>query len=402
MLAVYLSPLYLLINGYLLWRLIHWMGACHHFFKKKAVRAGIVALYLFFALALLVGFFLPPGSLQRFFKSVGNYWIGVLLYGVLSVAIAELIRLIIYRFAKSQKERLQTDRAFAVAGGIVAVVILVMSLWGVVNARIVHTTPYEVKVAKDGGKFEELNVVLAADLHLGYNIGCRQTERIVEKINRQDADLVVLAGDIFDNEYEALEDPEELAAILRSIKSRYGVYACYGNHDIQEKILAGFTFGKKGEKKMSDPRMDRLLEDAGITLLQDEQVLIEDSLYLYGRPDAKKPGRGIEKRKEPEEITKEMNKEKPILVMDHEPSQLQELAEAGVDVDLCGHTHDGQLFPGNLLMGFIWENPCGYLQKGKMHNIVTSGAGLFGPNMRVGTKAEICAVHIVFQPEHSK
>ena len=75
---------------------------------------------------------------------------------------------------------------------------------------------------------------------------------------------------------------------------------------------------------------------------------------------------------------------------------LGELADAGVDIDLCGHTHDGQMFPGNLTIKLMWENACGYLQKGKMHNIVTSGVGLFGPNMRVGTKAEICPITIYF------
>ena len=121
---------------------------------------------------------------------------------------------------------------------------------------------------------------------------------------------MVIAGDIFDNDYEALDDPEKLTAILRGINSRYGVYACYGNHDIQEKILAGFTFDSKDSKKTSDLRMDRFLEKAGIVLLQDEGVLIDDSFYLFGRADAGKPGRGIDKRMTPEEITENMDKTK--------------------------------------------------------------------------------------------
>ena len=132
--------------------------------------------------------------------------------------------------------------------------------WGAANARVVRTTRYDVTVDKAAGGLDSLNIVLAADLHLGYNIGCRQMERMVRKINAEDPDLVVFAGDIFDNEYEALDDPERLISIFRGIKSRYGVYACYGNHDIEEKILAGFTFHKKGEKKVSDVRMDEFLE----------------------------------------------------------------------------------------------------------------------------------------------
>ena len=75
---------------------------------------------------------------------------------------------------------------------------------------------------------------------------------------------------------------------------------------------------------------------------------------------------------------------------------LEALAAAGVDVDLCGHTHDGQMFPGNLTVRLFWENACGYLRVGSMHSIVTSGVGLFGPNMRVATRAEICPITIHF------
>ena len=236
---------------------------------------------------------------------------------------------------------------------------------------------------------------MVADLHLGYSIGTWHMEQMVERVNTLEPDLIVIAGDIFDNEYEALENPEELIKILSGMKSRYGVYACYGNHDIEEKILAGFTFSGKNEK-MSDPRMDEFLEKAGIRLLADEEVLIDDSFYLYGRPDYERPGRGIAVRKSPEEITDGMDKNLPILMIDHEPRELQELADAGVDVDLCGHTHDGQMFPGNFTIHFFWENPCGYLQKGNIHNIVTSGIGVFGPYMRVGTKSEICDISINF------
>lgn len=82
--------------------------------------------------------------------------------------------------------------------------------------------------------------------------------------------------------------------------------------------------------------------------------------------------------------------------MDHQPKELQETADAGADLDLCGHTHNGQMFPGNLLIHLLWENPCGYLKKGSMHNIVTSGAGIWGPGMRVGTDCEICSITVNF------
>ena len=95
-------------------------------------------------------------------------------------------------------------------------------------------------------------------------------------------------------------------------------------------------------------------------------------------------------------LTASMDSAKPIIVIDHEPKELQELSDAGVDLDLSGHTHDGQMFPGNLTIKLMWENACGYLKKGNMHSIVTSGVGVFGPKMRVGTKNEVCNITVTF------
>lgn len=332
-------------------------------------------------------------------KLLSNYWLGVLVYAIMTLGIADGVRLIIKYPLKNinfpGREILFSNVGTAVIGTVCAVIISVISIYGVINAGNIQTTKYEISVGKKAGKLKSLNVVLIADLHLGYNIGCRQMEQMAEKINAQNPDLVVVAGDIFDNEYEALDNPDRLAEILRGIHSKYGVYACYGNHDIQEKILAGFTFGGRA-KKQSSVEMDEFLEKAGFTLLRDEYVLIDNAFYLYGRPDYERPGRGIEERKTAQEITDNMDLSLPVLVIDHEPRELQELADAGVDADLCGHTHDGQLFPGNITIKFLWENACGYLKKDNMHNIVTSGVGLFGPNMRVGTKSEICDIVMHF------
>ena len=90
--------------------------------------------------------------------------------------------------------------------------------------------------------------------------------------------------DIFDNEYEGIKNPKKTAAILRSLKSRYGVYACWGNHDLSEPILAGFTF-RNAKKDYDDPRMRNFLESANIRLLDDETVLIDKRFYLTGRKD---------------------------------------------------------------------------------------------------------------------
>ncbi|MCB6200357.1 metallophosphoesterase [Extibacter muris] len=392
MIAVFLAPVYILLNIYVFCWLIRWMGACTRHFKKRPVRAAVLVVYSFFALSILLSFFWPV----RWLKTLTNIWFGTVCYILLTVAAADLIRIILKYVVKVDRQRLSSRRTFVTAGTVCIAVILSVSVYGFLNGKHIRTTEYDVAIDKDAGDIHSMKVVLTADLHLGYNTGNYEMEQMVKKINAQDPDLVVIAGDFFDNDFDALDDPDKIAATLRGIKSSYGVYACYGNHDVQEKILAGFTFNHD-EKKVSDPRMDQFLADSNITLLRDEGVLVEDSFYLYGRADEERPGRGIDERRTAVELTEGMDMDKPVIVIDHEPKELDELAQAGVDLDLCGHTHDGQMFPGNVTIKLMWENAYGYLKKGKMHNIVTSGVGVFGPNMRVGTKSEICAIDVSFR-----
>ena len=415
MIAVCLSPLYLLLCAYVFYRLQTWLERCLPYLARKRIRIPICVFYLCVAFSILAAFLLEPSPAKRLLKQLSNTWLGVLLYALLVIAAADLIRLALRRlFFREESRRKLSGKScrrlpakprwiellfsrggHAAIGAVCILCICVCSLAGIVSADRIRVTEYELYVDKEAPGIEELKIVLVADLHLGYSIGIRHMEQMVSLINEEDADLVVMAGDIFDNEYEALENPEALARILKGIESRYGVYACYGNHDIKEKVLAGFTFASAGEKA-SDPRMDAFLEEAGIRLLREEGVLIEDAFYLYGRPDYGRPGRGIRVRKTPEQVVAGMDPSKPIIVMDHQPRELAELAEAGVDIDLCGHTHDGQTFPGNLTARLFWENICGYLRKGDMHNIVTSGVGVFGPDMRLGTRSEICAITVRF------
>lgn len=132
-------------------------------------------------------------------------------------------------------------------------------------------------------------------------------------------------------------------------------------------------------------------------LLRDQSVLIDQAFYVIGRQDYSTEKKAGIVRATPEELVEGLDQSKPIIVIDHQPRELQELSNAGVDLDLCGHTHDGQLFPGNIATAVFWENSCGYLRKGSMQNIVTSGVGLWGPNLRVGTNSEVCIIDITFE-----
>ena len=99
------------------------------------------------------------------------------------------------------------------------ILIVSTSFYGVCNARNIRTTSYHVTIHKKAENHKKLKIILLADLHLGYNIGCSQMKQMVMKVNQQSPDLIVVAGDIFDNEYDALDDPDQLVKIFRQLKS---------------------------------------------------------------------------------------------------------------------------------------------------------------------------------------
>ena len=395
MIAIYLSPIYLLLNLYILRWAYLWMGTCHSILRTLGFRLIFAVIYVLLSTSLLTGFLIKnPKSLHRMLKITGNYFLGIFLYTLIIILLADFGRILLkYVFHASW---IHSRTAFTVAGAICALLILLLSACGIFHAKYIKTTSYDVIINKTIPERTSMKVVLLADTHFGYNAGVLHARELVRKINKQKPDLVCIAGDIFDNEYDAIRNPEKLEKTLRGIKSTYGVYACWGNHDLNEEILAGFTFKHKdGDlSDIKDPRMKKFLKDSNIHILKDESVLINDQFYVIGRKDASLTEKIHETRKAPAQLTEKLDRDKPIIMIDHQPKELQELADAGVDLDLCGHTHDGQTFPGNFTIKLMWENPCGLLSKDNMTNITTSGAGVWGPAMRIGTDSEICSINI--------
>lgn len=438
MIFLWLSPLFIAANIFYIFEISKWLKAIDRAISSnrphktahailKFIRIMYDVLWSIASLSIYIAFLIPNVpkesapflyNLKRIFKLIGNYHLGVFIYMGMALLVILLCRLIEIIICHNHKISIdKTSDRFNIRRAAIGMVyvsfVVFITLYGVHKAGDIKTNRYDVSLAgrKVAGSADEalggagnsasdvdLKIVMVADLHLGYNIGCRQMDKMVKLINAEKPDIVLIAGDIFDNEFEALDAPEKLAGILSSIESKYGTYAVYGNHDVSEKIIGGFTFNWKDPAKGSSNEMDDFIDKCGITLLMDEYVLIDDSFYIYGRPDYEKPGKSVVTRKSPAQVTEGLDPSKPVIVIDHEPRELSELADAGVDLDLCGHTHDGQFFPMNLTSRyFTWENSAGLLVKRNMTNIVTSGVGLFGPNIRIGTQAEICAIEVRFK-----
>lgn len=394
MIFLFLLPFYLGVSSYMMFRFFYWMKHCNHRFNWLRFKVPFAVVYFFMALSPVIAFLLPKSAVAIVIRRISTYWIGIMLYSLLYVVLFDLLRLIA-KHTKLKNTLLFSRGSGISIGSVVVACAVATCLYGIFNARNIKVNEYSVTVNKSCGSDKHLKAVLVADLHMGYAIGVDHITNMVEKINQQDADIVIIAGDIFDNSYDGMDDPEGIKAQLKSIKSKYGVYAVYGNHDIDEKILMGFTFDWGG-KQLHSEKMTNFMKECNIKLINDESVLINDEFYLVGRRDTDKPGTEDGTRAEISELTKDLDKTKPIFVLSHEPDELQKTADAGADIDFSGHTHDGQLFPGNLTIGLFWENPCGMIKKDNMYSIVTSGVGVYGTFMRVGTDAEICSVDIDF------
>ena len=356
MVAVFLGPLYFAWHVYLLWRIQKWLRGVSRFFNNKAVFMTVNLAYLFMAFTIVIGFLSPAGSgFKRVTTIIGNYWLGGTLYVTMSYVLVWIFYKVVISVPAFKPEFWKRPHIQRVTGLVMVILTAVLCIIGIISAHDIKIKKYTVEVDEPGFGTEDIRICLVADIHMGYNIGIDFVSEMVEKINSTDPDLVLIGADINDNAYEAIEDPED--------------------------------------KKEASPAMDEFLKKAGVINLRDEYVVIDDRLILYGRPDYERPGRGIEDRRSPQEIMDFIGEtDLPVLVLDHEPRELDELAEAGVDIDLCGHTHDGQTFPGNIVCALKWKNSCGYKVFGDMDSIVTSGVGLFGPFMRLGTDAEVCEI----------
>lgn len=401
MVALFLAPIYLAVCFYVLNWMLKWMTVCNNFFSLPAFRYGFSALYILTATTLLSSFLIKkPAWLHRILKQISNLWLGTFLYALLGIGIADLVRIILYFSWFSRTSWFHSRWMFAFTGFFTGALILFFSFYGFLHAKKLYTTRWNIHSDKTCSGHSNLKIVLIADLHLGYNTDEHFLKRLVRRINKLQPDLVVVAGDTFDNEFHAISHPQKCASILADLQSTYGTYCCYGNHDLDEAILAGFTFG--GQKEDADERFEQFFHDAHMTLLDDEIRLIDNRFYLIGRKDPARCKKLASEtgRMTPKQLTEHLDHSKPILIIDHQPKELSLLADAGADLILGGHTHNGQLFPGNLFLPLMWENPYGILKKGKAYSIVTSGAGIWGPNMRLGTKSEICLIEIQFDSVH--
>lgn len=242
-----------------------------------------------------------------------------------------------------------------------------LAVYNAYMPRVVH---YQVNLDKPLAK--PLRIGMASDLHLGKWFGGQQLDRLAEIFKQQQVDLILLPGDIMDDNVSAYL-AENMRPHLAKLTAPLGVYATLGNHDF-----------------LGQPRkIAQEIERAGIKVLWDQAVEIDGKFAVVGRNDELNKMRPTTKK-----LIEPLNKQLPIFLMDHRPSEIETHAKLPIDLQVSGHTHRGQIFPANLVTASIYPLDYGYAQFGLGHYVVTSGYGFWGVPMRLGSQSEVVIIDV--------
>lgn len=253
---------------------------------------------------------------------------------------------------------------------------MLILIWGRYNFTRIKIEKLDININKKA-KIETLKIIAASDLHLGYSINKKYLKKIVDLINAQKPDIILLVGDIADG-YSAPIIEQNMREEFLQLKAPLGVYGVTGNHECYGDMKNTVDY----------------LKSAGIIMLQDSLVLLDNDIYIAGRND-----KTIKNRKKLDAILENIDKEKPVILLDHQPFNLGQAEENGVDLQLSGHTHGGQIFPFTLITKLVYEKQHGYLKKNNTHYYITSGAGGWGPKLRIGSQSEIVEITLRFEHE---
>lgn len=379
-LAVFLS-VYGVVNFYIGWhgwRFFRSMGIVAHGWVYWPLFWLLASLYL---LSRAVNHHLPDAVYEAS-HFIGAYWLAAMMYLFLILLAIDLVRLLDLAFRFLPSSWLHGPRSTAATGIAIGVVVLSLLAWGSRNAVSPVVTTYEIDVPKRAGNLRELDAVLVSDIHLGTIVNRKRLESLVARINALGPDVVFLAGDVLDEDVGPFVD-QGMSEVMKKLAAPLGVYAIPGNHEYIGGHLAEFA---------------SYLEDAGVKVLIDRTVTVAGAFHIVGRDDLSGARMKGSPRKPLSELVAGLDPSLPLVLMDHQPFDLGQAEKAGIDLQLSGHTHRGQLFPNNLVTRKIFELDYGYKKKGSLNVVVSSGYGTWGPPVRIGSRSEIVRLKLRFSP----
>lgn len=304
-----------------------------------------------------------------FFTITGSYWLAILQYAVLLLPLADLAYWILHLLGLS-------GHTVTIWTGIIVLVAFAgLFSIGTFNAYSPIVRTYPIFIAKRAGERKMLRIAMASDMHFGNLSGRSHLKRMVKVMKKLNPDIILLPGDIID------DDPapfmrKKMGDLMKELNAPLGIFGVLGNHEYYGGAIPEFT-----------EEMERI----GVTILLDQKVKIDNAFFLVGRKD-----KTDAKRESMEKLLSDVDKDLPIIVMDHQPTELKQAETYGADLLLSGHTHKGQMAPNHFITRKVFELDWGYLKKNSLHAIVSSGYGFWGPPIRIGSRSEVVQIDVSF------
>jgi predicted MPP superfamily phosphohydrolase len=340
--------------------------------------------FILLSLTYLSGRFLERSSLHatgEVLTRLGTFWLAAFVYFLLLVIFIDLLRLINHFLPLLPEIVLANYGRFKLYMFIGAVgIVFITVLAGYINARNPKITRLNFTIDKVVQGKKSLHMVFASDIHLGTVIRKERLQNIIGKINGLKPDIIVFGGDVVDEDIAPVIR-QNLGEDLLQLHAPLGVYTVTGNHEYIGGVEPAVSY----------------LSEHGLQFLRDTAILIDGRFYLAGREDKDMTRFSGKPRKALHDILADVDKSLPIIMIDHQPFNLGKVAAEGVDFQLSGHTHDGQLWPFGYLTARIYELSHGYKKKENSHFYVSNGLGTWGPPVRTGNRPEIVDIVIEFK-----
>lgn len=321
-------------------------------------KIAISLIYWAVAFSMFIMIFLRdkdiPYSLAKGLFNIGAAW----LFFSCATAILLLAIDIISRFIPATQGNLWWALGISTA----------LFAYGNYNYRHPQAVPLDITLDKP--MKGELKIAVMSDLHLGYGTDKGDLKRFVKLINERKPDVILIAGDLIDNNLRPVYC-EHLQDELLQLQAPQGIYMAPGNHE--------YISGIEECKNFLATTNIKLLCDSIVTLPCGVQIVLRDDAANRWRPSLEK-------------LYEKADKEGPIILVDHQPREIAESDAAGTDVHISGHTHHGQVWPGSLITDYLYEQSHGYRKWENAHVWVSSGISLWGPPVRIGTKGDYAIV----------
>jgi len=340
----------------------------------KVLKIAYIVVMILLAYGYVLGTmfhrYIPTGLMGKIGETISSTWLIAVIYLLLAVVFFDLIRLLNYRLHFLPEITLLARRitALAVLCGISG--LFISGYYRFMHPAIEKIT---IPVNNEHAPTNSLKIVVVSDLHLGSVLGKNHARRYVNLINAQEPDIVFIVGDMTNGHLKPLIE-QRMAEDMLQLKAPLGVYAVLGNHEYIGGDMSA---------------MVEFYNSCNIRCLRDDFCEIDNAFILIGRDD-----RSNRHRLPLEKLCEQIKNEKnlPLVLLDHQPFQLEEAVKNNIALMLSGHTHDGQIFPISLIVRSMYEVAHGYKQKGNSHFYVSSGLGIWGAPFRIGTQSEMAVV----------